>query len=224
MQPVWGRRSRPLECRELTALVHGCRLRRRPDAPAPAMPHTTSPSSSASALNLIRLIPPRARAAWSADALSPQLPTSTAHNCSGWLMHAIALGYDAGGTGNQTPHCSGYPRPAHAIAVTTADDRPQGSIACSHPLWADLQAVQSILADGGYVGSRLPCRRNLGAEVKIAKRSELHTFHHAQHRWCERSFASMRKMPPFAGRTWNATSTPAYISFTSPSSRFLRRW
>lgn len=43
---------------------------------------------------------------------------------------------------------------------------------------ADLQAVQTLLADSGYVGQPFAqaVEALLGAEVQIAKRSELHTF------------------------------------------------
>jgi transposase len=85
----------------------------------------------------------------------------------------------------------------HAIAVTTADvtDR-KGALLALSRCAADLQAVQSLLADGGYVG--LPFAQAveelLGAEVKIAKRSELHTFAVMPQRWVvERSFAWLEK-------------------------------
>jgi len=61
---------------------------------------------------------------------------------------------------------------------------------------ADLQAVQSILADGGYVGQPFAhaVEELLGAEVQIAKRSELHTFAVMPQRWVvERSFAWIEK-------------------------------
>ena len=85
----------------------------------------------------------------------------------------------------------------HAIAVTTADvtDR-KGALLALGRCAADLQAVQSILADGGYVGQ--PFARAvealLGAQVQIAKRSELHTFAVMPQRWVvERSFAWIEK-------------------------------
>ena len=85
----------------------------------------------------------------------------------------------------------------HAIAVTTAEvtDR-KGALLALGRCAADLQAVQSILADGGYVG--LPfahaVEELLGAQVQIAKRSELHTFAVMPQRGvAERSFAWIEK-------------------------------
>ncbi len=85
----------------------------------------------------------------------------------------------------------------HAIAVTTADvaDR-KGALQALSRCAADLQAVQSILADGGYVGQPFAQAVDelLGAEVQIAKRSELHTFAVIPQRWVvERSFAWIEK-------------------------------
>ena len=85
----------------------------------------------------------------------------------------------------------------HAIAVTTADvtDR-KGALIALGRYAADLQAVQSILADGGYVGQPFAqaVEKLLGAEVQIAKRSELHTFAVIPQRWVvERSFAWTEK-------------------------------
>ena len=85
----------------------------------------------------------------------------------------------------------------HAIAVTTADvtDR-KGALLALGRSATDLQAVQSILADGGYVGQpfALAVKGLLGAEVQIAKRSELHTFAVMPQRWVvERSFAWIEK-------------------------------
>ena len=85
----------------------------------------------------------------------------------------------------------------HAITVTTADvtDR-KGALQALGRCAADLQAVQSILADGGYVGQpfALAVEELLGAQVQIAKRSELHTFAVMPQRWVvERSFAWIEK-------------------------------
>ena len=81
----------------------------------------------------------------------------------------------------------------HAIAVTTAEvtDR-KGALLALGRCAADLQAVQSILADGGYIGQPFAqaVEELLGAQVQIAKRSELHTFAVMPQRWVfERSFA-----------------------------------
>jgi transposase len=85
----------------------------------------------------------------------------------------------------------------HAIAVTTAEvtDRKEALLALGRCA-VNLQAVQRILADGGYVGQPFAqaVEELLGAEVKIAKRSELHTFAVMPQRWVvERSFAWIEK-------------------------------
>lgn len=85
----------------------------------------------------------------------------------------------------------------HAIAVTTAEvtDR-KGALLALGRCAADLQAVQSVLADGGYVGQPFAqaVEELLGAKVHIAKRSELHTFAVIPQRWVvERSFAWIEK-------------------------------
>jgi transposase len=61
---------------------------------------------------------------------------------------------------------------------------------------ADLQAVQSVLADGGYVGQPFAqaVEELIGAQVQIAKRSEMHSFAVMPKRWVvERSFAWIDK-------------------------------
>jgi len=85
----------------------------------------------------------------------------------------------------------------HAIAVTTAEvtDR-KGALLALGRCAADLQAVQSILADGGYVGQPFAqaVEELLGAQVRVAKRSELHKFAVMPQRWVvERSFAWIEK-------------------------------
>ena len=85
----------------------------------------------------------------------------------------------------------------HAIAVTPADvtDR-KGGLHALGRCATDLQAVQTLLADGGYVGQPFAqaVEALLGAEVQIAKRSELHTFAVMPQRWVvERSFAWIDK-------------------------------
>ena len=85
----------------------------------------------------------------------------------------------------------------HAIAVTTADvtDR-KGALQALGRCASDLQEVQGILADGGYQGQPFAdaVSELLGAEVQIAKRSELHTFAVMPQRWVvERSFAWLEK-------------------------------
>ena len=88
----------------------------------------------------------------------------------------------------------GFP---HAVAVTTADvtDR-KGALLALKRCANSLQDVQSVLADGGYVGKPFAeaVKGLIGAEVLIAKRSELHTFAVMPRRWVvERSFAWLEK-------------------------------
>ena len=108
-------------------------------------------------------------------------------------------GYDAGKkTSGIKRHIAvdtqGFP---HAIAVTTAEvtDR-KGALLGLSRCAADLQDVECVLADSGYVGQpfALGVDALLGAKVKIAKRSELHTFAVMPQRWVvERSFAWVEK-------------------------------
>lgn len=90
----------------------------------------------------------------------------------------------------------GFP---HAVAVTTAEvtDR-KGALQALKRCKASLTRVQSLLADGGYVGA--PFAQGVGdilgghVTVQIAKRSELHTFKVMPKRWIvERSFAWLDK-------------------------------
>lgn len=85
----------------------------------------------------------------------------------------------------------------HAVAVTTADvtDR-KGALQALQRCAGELQAVQKVLADGGYQGQPFAegVKALIGAEVEIAKRSELHTFAVMPQRWVvERSFAWLEK-------------------------------
>lgn len=85
----------------------------------------------------------------------------------------------------------------HAVAVTTAEvtDR-KGVLRALERNQATLARVQSVLADGAYVGRPFAEALDalLGATVQIAKRSELHTFKVMPQRWVvERSFAWLEK-------------------------------
>ena len=85
----------------------------------------------------------------------------------------------------------------HAIVVTTADvtDRQGALLAFKRPT-DNLQSVKSILVDGSYTGQPFAdaVKELLGAQVQIAKRSELHTFAVMPKRWVvERSFAWLEK-------------------------------
>jgi transposase len=87
----------------------------------------------------------------------------------------------------------------HAVAVSTAEvtDR-LGALQAFQRCKSSLGLVQSVLADGGYVGEPFAqgVREALGEHVtvQIAKRSELHTFAVIPKRWVvERSFAWLEK-------------------------------
>ena len=85
----------------------------------------------------------------------------------------------------------------HAIYVTTADvtDR-DGALAMFTLKKTALWATTKVLADGGYTGENFArgVKEILGAEVEIAKRSELHKFVVIPKRWVvERSFAWLEK-------------------------------
>jgi transposase len=85
----------------------------------------------------------------------------------------------------------------HAIVVTTAEvtDR-AGALLALGAYQEKLSAVKAVLADGGYTGQAFAnsVHACIGAEVQIAKRSELHTFAVIPKRWVvERSFAWLEK-------------------------------
>ena len=90
----------------------------------------------------------------------------------------------------------GFP---HAVAVTTAEvtDR-KGALQALRRCKAHLGKVQSVLADGGYMGQPFTqaVKETLGeaVTVQIAKRSELHKFAVIPKRWVvARSFAWLDK-------------------------------
>lgn len=85
----------------------------------------------------------------------------------------------------------------HAIAVTTANinDR-NGALLMLLLQEENLLEVRNVLVDGGYTGGRFErmVGQILGAEVEVAKRSELHKFAVIPQRWIvERSFAWLEK-------------------------------
>ena len=85
----------------------------------------------------------------------------------------------------------------HAIWVTTADVTDRcGALAMLSRPQGDLSRVVKIMADAGYSGAPFAegVRKILGAEVAIAKRSELHTFAVMPKRWeVELSIAWLEK-------------------------------
>lgn len=108
-------------------------------------------------------------------------------------------GYDAGKKvsgikRHLTVDTQGLP---HAIEVTTAEvtDR-EGALWMFLLNVENLSAVVKLLVDGAYTGESFAQRVEmlLGAEVEIAKRSELHRFAVMPKRWVvERSFAWLDK-------------------------------
>lgn len=108
-------------------------------------------------------------------------------------------GYDAGKKvsgikRHVTVDTQGLP---HAIEVTTADvtDR-DGALWMLLLNVESLSAVVKLLVDGAYTGEPFARRVEmiLGAEVEIARRSELHKFAVMPKRWVvERSFAWLDK-------------------------------
>jgi len=108
-------------------------------------------------------------------------------------------GYDAGKKvagikRHLTVDTQGLP---HAIEVTTADvtDR-DGALWMLLLNVETLSAVVKLLVDGAYTGEPFAQRMAmvLGAEVEVAKRSELHKFAVMPKRWVvERSFSWLEK-------------------------------
>ncbi len=85
----------------------------------------------------------------------------------------------------------------HALAVTAANvtDR-TGATDMLRTAKAQLGGVKKVLVDGSYTGETFAdCMKDLlGAEVEVAKRSDLHSFVVIPKRWVvERSFAWLEK-------------------------------
>ena len=85
----------------------------------------------------------------------------------------------------------------HMLHVTTANitDR-KGAIEGIELHMQKLQNVEKMITDGGYTGNPFAAaiKEAIGAEVEVAKRSELHKFAVIPKRWVvERSFAWLEK-------------------------------
>ena len=85
----------------------------------------------------------------------------------------------------------------HALCVTTANitDR-TGALEAIVQAKDNLGRVKNVLVDGGYSGENFAqaIEDLIGAQVEVAKRSELHTFAVMPKRWVvERSFAWLEK-------------------------------
>jgi transposase len=85
----------------------------------------------------------------------------------------------------------------HAILVTTANITDMnGAIELFENNKENLSSVTNAMFDGGYTGDKFASKIKeiIGAEVEIAKRSELHTFAVIPKRWVvERSFSWLEK-------------------------------
>ena len=112
---------------------------------------------------------------------------------------AHTKGYDAGkkvsGIKRHTAvDTQGLP---HAIFITAANTTDRaGALAMFGKSAENMVSVQKVLADGGYTGEAFETAVSvlIGAEVEIAKRSELHKFAVIPKRWVvERSFAWIEK-------------------------------
>ncbi len=85
----------------------------------------------------------------------------------------------------------------HMIHVTTANVTDRAGALAGFALYkSNLINVVNVLVDGGYTGEPFASgvKEILGANVEVAKRSELHTFAVIPKRWVvERSFAWLEK-------------------------------
>ncbi len=86
----------------------------------------------------------------------------------------------------------------YAAMVTTANvtDRDGAIQMFSHPTYHVIPSLQTVLGDGGYTGENFANKifDLTGANVQIAKRSELHSFAVIPKRWIvERSFGWLDK-------------------------------
>ena len=81
------------------------------------------------------------------------------------------------------------------VATANITDR-AGAIEAIARAKTGLARVKNILVDGGYSGEKFAeqVKELIGAEVEVAKRSELHTFAVMPKRWVvERSFGWLEK-------------------------------
>ena len=86
----------------------------------------------------------------------------------------------------------------YAFMVTTADvtDRDGAVRMFSQPDFHEVLTLKKVLCDGGYTGEVFATKIKslIGAEVEIAKRSEVHKFEVMPKRWiAERSFGWLDK-------------------------------
>jgi len=116
----------------------------------------------------------------------------------------------------------------HGITVTTANvgDR-EGMVETIKTYAPNLSNIAKILADGGYTGENFEDAVLLliGAEVEIAKRSELHKFAVIPKRWIvERTFAwleNFRRLWKNCERKIENTVQMTVLAFVA---LLLKRW
>jgi transposase len=108
------------------------------------------------------------------------------------------------------------------MSVSTANmmDR-EGALLMIEACGDKLEEVVKVLADGGYTGEKFAekVKELLGAEVEIAKRSELHTFGVIPKRWgVERSFGWLEK----CHRLWRNCERKLQTSLQMSKLAFIR--
>jgi transposase len=92
---------------------------------------------------------------------------------------------------------------------------------------SSLYNVVNVLADGGYTGEvfATKVKEIIGADVEIAKRSELHTFEVIPKRWVvERSFAWLEKCRRLCSRCERKLETSLQMVNLAFLSLFLKRY
>jgi len=100
----------------------------------------------------------------------------------------------------------------HAITVTTADVNDRDGAVLMFLLNDErLAHVSNVLVDGGYTGERFAALTHqiLGANVEVAKRSELHKFVVIPQRWSLSALSPGWKNAGDSGRTAKESFTPA---------------
>ena len=113
----------------------------------------------------------------------------------------------------------------HAIMLTTANvtDR-DGAIQMTtyyRNITSNFDSVLKFLVDGGYTGEKFAkkIKQLIGAEVEVAKRSELYTFAVIPKRWVvERTFAWLDKYRRF----WKNCERKLQNTFQTVTLAFIR--
>ena len=142
-----------------------------------------------------------------------------------WISKSSSYTYNISGGFTIVTNTMGLP---HAISVTTANisDR-EAAIDMIKTYAPNLSSLAKILADGGFTGENFAQAVALliGAEVEIAKRSELHKFAVIPKRWIvERTFGwleNYRRLWKNCERKLENTVQMTVLAFAS---LLLRRW